>query len=181
MTSQYRENGPEEDLDRVARQERELQWTSFNEDDAWELGSTLRELAIERQLAIVIDIRRFAAHVGNQAGTPLFYAALRGTSPDNAEWARRKANVVARLHRSSYAVGLALNARNITFEEKYGLPTADYASHGGAFPVALVGTGVIGSVTVSGLPQRDDHELVVEALCLERNRQYADLRLPPLG
>jgi uncharacterized protein (UPF0303 family) len=170
----------EDDLEQIARQERELQWTSFSEDDAWELGSTLRELAIERQLAIVIDIRRFAAHLGNQPGAPLFYAALHGTTPDNSEWARRKANVVARLHRSSYAVGLALKTRNISFEEKYGLSTADYASHGGAFPIVLAGTGAIGSITVSGLPQRDDHELVVEALCLERNRQYADLRLPTI-
>ena len=123
----------EDDLDRIARQERELQWTSFNEDDAWQLGSTLRELAVERQLAIVIDIRRFTPHFGNQSGAPLFYAALHGTSPDNAEWARRKANTVARLHRSSYAVGLALKTRNMTLQEKYGLPTADYASHGGAF------------------------------------------------
>lgn len=171
---------PEDDLDRIARQERELQWTSFSEEDAWQLGSTLRELAVERQLAIVIDIRRFGPHLGNQSGTPLFYAALHGTSPDNAEWARRKANIVARLYRSSYAVGLALKARNTTLQEKYGLPAADYVSHGGAFPIALAGTGVIGSVTVSGLPQRDDHELVVEALCLERNRHYADLRLPPI-
>jgi uncharacterized protein (UPF0303 family) len=171
----------EDDLERIARQEHELQWTSFNEDDAWQLGSTLHELAAERQLAIVIDVRRFAPHLGNQAGAPLFYAALPGTSPDNAEWARRKANLVARLHRSSYAVGLALKARNTTLQEKYGLPLADYASHGGAFPITLAGTGIIGSVTVSGLPQRDDHELVVEALCLERNRRYIDLRLPPAG
>jgi uncharacterized protein (UPF0303 family) len=170
----------EDDLDRIARQEHELQWTSFNEEDAWQLGSTLRELAVERQLAIVIDIRRFAPHLGNQAGAPLFYAALHGTSPDNAEWARRKANVVARLYRSSYAVSLSLKARNVTLQEKYDLPLSDYASHGGAFPITIAGTGVIGSVTVSGLPQRDDHELVVEALCLERNRQYADLRLPAL-
>jgi uncharacterized protein (UPF0303 family) len=170
----------EDDLERIARQERELQWTSFNEEDAWQLGSTLRELAAERQLSVVIDIRRFAPHLGNQAGAPLFYAALRGTSPDNAEWARRKSNVVSRLHRSSYAVGLALQARNTTLQEKYALPATDYASHGGAFPITLAGTGVIGSVTVSGLPQRDDHELVVEALCLERNRHYAELRLPPI-
>ena len=168
----------EDDLERIARQERELQWTSFNEEDAWQLGSTLRELAMERQLSIVIDIRRFAPHLGNQAGAPLFYAALHGTSPDNAEWARRKANLVARLHRSSYAVGLALKARNTTLQEKYDLSLADYAGHGGAFPIIIAGTGVIGSVTVSGLPQRDDHELVVEALCLERNRYYAELRLP---
>ena len=170
----------EDDLERIARQERELQWTSFNEEDAWQLGSTLHELAAERQLGIVIDIRRFSPHLGSQAGAPLFYAALHGTSPDNAEWARRKANVVARLYRSSYAIGLALKARNISLEEKYGLPAADYASHGGAFPISLASTGVIGSITVSGLAQRDDHELVVEALCLERNRLYADLRLPSL-
>lgn len=168
----------EQDLECIARQERELRWTSFNEEDAWQLGSTLRELSVERQLAIVIDIRRFVPHVGNNAGIPLFYAALPGTAADNAEWARRKANLVARLGRSSYAIGLSLQARNTTLEQKYALPAVDYVSHGGAFPIVLAGTGVIGSVTVSGLPQRDDHELVVEALCLERNRQYAELRLP---
>lgn len=170
----------EDDLGRIARQERELQWTSFNEEDAWQLGSTLRELAVERQLAIVIDIRRFAPHLGNLPGAPLFYTALHGTSPANSEWARRKANLVARLHRSSYAIGLGLKQNNTTLQERQALPDSDYASHGGAFPITLVGTGVIGSVTVSGLAQRDDHELVVEALCLERNRQYADLRLPAL-
>jgi len=172
----------EEDLNSILRQERELRWPTFNEEDAWQLGSTLRELAIERQLAIVIDIRRFAPHVGNHAGPPLFYAALPGTTPDNAEWARRKANLVARLGRSSYAIGLSLKARNATLQERYALHPADYVSHGGAFPITLAGTGaigtILGSVTVSGLAQRDDHELVVEALCLERNRQYAELRLP---
>lgn len=167
----------DEDLVQIARQERDLQWNAFSEEDAWEVGSTLRALAAERMLPIVIDIRRFTPHLGNQAGAPLFYAAMGGTSPDNSEWARRKANLVARLHRSSYQVGLHLRSRKTTLEEKYGLPTADYASHGGAFPITLAGTGVIGSVTVSGLPQREDHELVVEALCLELNRQYADLRL----
>jgi uncharacterized protein (UPF0303 family) len=32
-------------------------------------------------------------------------------------------------------------------------------------------------VTVSGLPQRADHELVVEALCAMIGREYAELRL----
>ncbi len=127
----------------------------------------------------MIDIRRFGPHLGNQPGVILFYAALPGTTADNGEWARRKANLVARLGRSSYAIGLMLKARNTTLEEKYSLTPADYISHGGAFPITVVGTGVIGSITVSGLPQRDDHELVVEALCLERNRHYAELRLLP--
>ena len=46
---------------------------------------------------------------------------MRGTSPDNAEWIRRKRNVVNRFHKSSYAIGLRLQQRNSTLEERYGL------------------------------------------------------------
>jgi uncharacterized protein (UPF0303 family) len=38
---------------------------------------------------------------------------------------------------------------------------------------------VVGSVTVSGLPQRDDHNLVVEALCAMLGRDFAALQLEP--
>jgi uncharacterized protein (UPF0303 family) len=117
----------------------------------------------------VIDVRRF--------GQPLFYNALAGTTPDNAEWARRKANTVARFHRSSYAVGLELQQKNTTLLEKFGLSLPEYAAHGGSFPLSVSGAGVIGSVTVSGLPQRDDHQLVVEALCSIMQQDFDKLRL----
>jgi uncharacterized protein (UPF0303 family) len=84
---------------------------------------------------------------------------------------------VARFHCSSYAVGLKLKVNNETLTEQQGLPLADYATHGGSFPLIVAGAGVVGSVTVSGLPQRDDHELVVEALCAALRRDYAALRL----
>jgi uncharacterized protein (UPF0303 family) len=64
-----------------------------------------------------------------------------------------------------------------SFSERYSLPDADYAAHGGSFPLHVAGTGVIGSLTVSGLPQREDHNLVVEALCLELGRDYDFFRL----
>jgi uncharacterized protein (UPF0303 family) len=155
----------------VALQERELQLPAVDMKLAWELGARLRSLAVERGLGVAIDVRRF--------GQPLFYAALEGTSPDNAEWVRRKSNVVARFHRSSYAVGLKLALKNETLLERQGLPVSDYATHGGSFPLAVAGTGVVGSVTVSGLAQRDDHELVVEALCGLLGRDYAELKLGP--
>jgi uncharacterized protein (UPF0303 family) len=161
--------GLSEDLERVALQERDLQLPRLDAQIAWELGVRLRTMAVERGLAVVIDVRRF--------GQPLFYTALEGTTPDNVEWVRRKSNVVARFHRSSYAVGLKLEAKNDTLTAQQGLPLADYATHGGSFPLTVAGAGVVGSVTVSGLPQRDDHELVVEALCAMLGRDYATLRL----
>jgi uncharacterized protein (UPF0303 family) len=57
------------------------------------------------------------------------------------------------------------------------LSVADYATHGGAFPLAVTGTGVIGSATISGLPQRSDHEIVVEGLCAILGRDYEKLKL----
>lgn len=160
-----------EDLERIALQERELHLPRLDAQFAWELGSRLRSMALERGHVLVIDIRRF--------GQPLFYAALEGTSPDNAEWVRRKGNVVARFHHSSYAVGLNLKNKGTTLFESQGLPTADYDTHGGSFPLHVEKSGVIGSVTVSGLPQRSDHELVVEALCAQLNRDYTALKLAP--
>jgi uncharacterized protein (UPF0303 family) len=130
----------------------------------------LRTMAVERGLSIVIDIRRF--------GQPLFYTALHGTTPDNVEWVRRKSNVVARFHRSSYGIGLHLKNKNDSIEAR-GLPTAEYASHGGSFPIIVRNAGIVGSITVSGLPQRSDHELVVEALCSILHRDYQELKLAP--
>jgi uncharacterized protein (UPF0303 family) len=161
--------GINEDLDQVVLQERILQWPHFDSQAAWELGVRLRTMAQDRGLAIVIDVRRF--------GQPLFYTALEGTTPDNVEWVRRKSNLVARFHRSSYSIGLTLKLKNDTLLQRYALADADYAAHGGSFPLTVIGAGVIGSVTVSGLPQREDHELAVEALCAMLGREYADLRL----
>jgi uncharacterized protein (UPF0303 family) len=90
----------------------------------------------------------------------------------------RKSNVVARFHRSSYGVGLTMKSKNDSLEAR-GLPINEYASHGGSFPLAVKDAGIVGSVTVSGLPQRADHELVVEALCALLGKDYASLKLGP--
>jgi uncharacterized protein (UPF0303 family) len=158
-----------DDLAGIALQERRLQYSGFDEDIAWRLGSRLRTLAVERGYRIVIDIRRFAQ--------PLFYAALPGTVPDNVDWVRRKSNLTARFHRSSYAIGLEMKGKNSDIYSRYGLAVQDYASHGGCFPLRVAQAGFVGSVTVSGLPQRQDHEFAVEALCLELGQSYQELKL----
>jgi len=163
--------GLSEDQERIVLQERELRLPRLDAGVAWELGTKIRSMALERGHTLVIDVRRF--------GQPLFYAALDGTTPESAEWVRRKSNVVARFYRSSFAVGMAHKLKGATIFERQGLPVADYAPDGGSFPLTVEGAGVVGSVTVSGLSQRDDHNLIVEALCAMLGRDFAGLKLGP--
>ena len=140
----------------IEAQERELVLTRFDNTDAWRLGCLLVELATARQLPVAIDIRR-----GTQQ---LFHAALPGSVADNDTWIERKVRVVQRYGASSYLVGRRLAAKGQELDASMGVEPAQYAAHGGAFPIRIADVGVVGVVTVSGLPQADDHALVVEAL-----------------
>jgi uncharacterized protein (UPF0303 family) len=146
----------DEDLEKIALQETMLQFRQFDSKVAWQIGSALRAIAEKRQLPVAIDIQLH--------GYPLFSYAMPGTTPDNWDWIRRKRNVVMRYHRSSYAIGLKHQRAQTDFHIATGLDLKDYATHGGCFPIFLVGTGCVGTITISGLPQRDDHMLVVSVL-----------------
>ncbi|MEU5183800.1 heme-degrading domain-containing protein [Streptomyces longwoodensis] len=143
-------------VEELQAQERRLVLRRFSYEDAWILGSLLVGLARERRAPVAIDIHR--------AGQQLFHAALPGSSPDNDAWIARKRRVVERYGESSYLVGSRFRAKGTTFEASSRLDPDTYAAHGGSFPIAVEGAGVIGAVTVSGLPQLQDHRLVVEAL-----------------
>jgi uncharacterized protein (UPF0303 family) len=143
-------------LEQLLQEEQDLQFVSFNETTAWQLGCLLVEQAQKQGLPVVIDIMR-GSH-------QLFHAALSGSSPDNDEWAKRKSRVVYRFGHSSFYMGELLKSRNQTMEKNYLLPESEFAPHGGSFPVIVKGTGVVGTITVSGLPSQDDHNLVVEGI-----------------
>ncbi|MEV7288073.1 heme-degrading domain-containing protein [Streptomyces sp. NPDC093252] len=143
-------------LPELEAQERRLVFRTFTHDDAWALGSLLVEMARERQAPVAVDIHR--------AGQQLFHAALPGSAPDNDAWIARKRRVVERYGSASYLVGARCRARGTTFEESSRLDPDRYAAHGGSFPITVADVGVIGAVTVSGLPQLEDHRFVVEAL-----------------
>ncbi len=145
-----------DELEAVAAQEARLQFDRFSNDDGIAIGLWLVEQGRARGLSIAVDVRRF--------GHVLFHAALTGTSPDNAQWIDRKVRVVERFGHASLYMGCLCRVSGETLEQKFHLPPNTYAPHGGAFPILIRDTGPIGSVTVSGLPQRDDHALVVEAL-----------------
>jgi uncharacterized protein (UPF0303 family) len=143
-------------LDELIAQEQRLVFDAFNDDVAWGLGLALREAASAARLPVAISVRR--------NGQRLFHAALPGASADNDGWLARKCAVVDRYGCSSLRVGEQFRVAGKSFDTDSRLDPGQYAAHGGAFPVLLRGTGCIGTVAVSGLPQLDDHRLVVEAL-----------------
>ncbi len=146
----------EQDLEIIARQEHLLRFTAFSADTAWQLGTRLRQHALQLPEAMTFEIQL--------AGRTLFSCSTLEAPAGQADWIRRKRNTVMRFGRSSYAMGLELERDGKTIEQRHGLPLADYAMHGGGFPICLHGTGLVGSVIASGLPQREDHILVVSAL-----------------
>jgi uncharacterized protein (UPF0303 family) len=148
--------GDRDALDALLAEEDELQFLTYMTDTAWELGRRLVDAARGEGLAVTIDIRR-----GDQQ---LFHCALPGTAADNDAWIERKNRVVRRFGHSSFYVGQSLRLDGVTIAERFLLDEAEYAPHGGAFPVIVRDVGVVGTVTVSGLPQEDDHRLVVGAL-----------------
>ena len=143
-------------LARLREEEETLQFTIFTNDIALDLGLRLVREARRAELAVTVDIVRH--------GQQLFHHALEGTTADNDHWIKRKNRVVRRFEHSSYYMHVSLKSQNTTIEEKYLLDPARFAAHGGAFPIIVKQVGVIGTITVSGLPQEEDHRLVVRVL-----------------
>lgn len=143
-------------LNEIEREEKELQFDYFNSSSALKIGLIIIEKAKKLSKPIAIDITKNY--------NKLFYYSFDGASPDNYEWIRRKNNVVNRFFRSSLYIGTKLKLINKTIEEKYLISSKEYAPFGGAFPIIIKNTGVVGTITVSGLSQDEDHDLVVESI-----------------
>jgi uncharacterized protein (UPF0303 family) len=160
------------DLERVALQEQRLQFDRFDAEVAWKIGSALRSAAEDQGKSVAIDI--------TLAGAPLFYSSMPGATPNNAEWIRRKKNVLNRFHKSTYAIALEYQRNDTTLEARTGAPLVDFVTAGGCFPIRLKGSAaVLGSITVSGLPERQDHELVVRVLAEHLGIEPRSVALDP--
>ena len=134
---------------------RELIFAAFTENDAWQLGQSLVALGQAAAAPIVISIR--------SANRTLFHASLPGASALNDLWALRKSNTALMFAESSYLITLRA-AKSGADLNKHGLDPALYAASGGAVPIRTAAAGVVAVCTVSGLPQEDDHALVVLAI-----------------
>lgn len=144
----------------LLEQERTVQFDSFDLNDAWTVGSRLVELGQARGHAIAISIV-----FGDQR---VFHAALPGSSADNDGWLENKFRVVRRYGNSSFTVGAQFRANSRDFSTDSNLDPRTHAAHGGAFPLRVRGS-LIGVIGVSGLTQKDDHDLVIEVLTEHQN------------
>ncbi len=167
---------PIADLALLARQESLLRFTAFDPAAAWQLGSLLHAALLACNVGGTVEIER--------DGQLLFACTTPGAKPSQADWIRRKRNTVHRLHRSSYTVGRELARDNATLESAHSLSETDYAAHGGGFPLWLkadpsdpvASDTLAGTIIVSGLPQRDDHNLVASAIA-----EFLDITIPHLS
>ncbi|PDQ20361.1 hypothetical protein CN311_14430 [Mesorhizobium sanjuanii] len=160
-----------DDIALIKKQEATLVFPAFDEAVAFQIGSAIRDRALRQDLPIIVDIRTF--------DRPLFYAAMPGSNASNPDWARRKINVVRRYLKSTYRMVLEQQRPDRSFKVGEGLDIADYVMAGGGFPITVKGAGVVGVIAVSGLPEREDHGVVVDALCEHLGIDGRDLALPP--
>lgn len=146
---------PSPTLADLEAEEARLILPAFDEAVACRLGQTILGLAQVRNHPVVINIR--------DANRTYFHAALPGSAANNDNWARRKSNLALRMGRASLIVAmlLAQKGRALAFE---GLSDSDFADSGGAVPLRVKGAGMVAVCTVSGLPQVEDHRLVVEGI-----------------
>ena len=159
-----------DDIAKIAEQEKRLAFTAFDEATAFAIGSSIRERGLAEKLPIVIQISVW--------DRLLFYAALPGSSISNFDWVRRKINVVKMFQKSTYRMVLEQNSPDRAFKTGHGLPVTDYVLAGGGFPVVIKGVGAVGAFGVSGLPEREDHGVVVDALCDHLGMERKALALP---
>ena len=138
----------------------------FNAEDAHSLGEAMRAEAVANNLPIVIDIR--------EGDTPLYSVLLPGATAENFDWARRKRNLALLTKQDTWSHGQRrLEGHDIL--DELGLDVRDYASHGGCIPVFLSGSVLAATVTVSGLPQKEDHELVLKHLTELWHKQQKEI------
>jgi uncharacterized protein (UPF0303 family) len=143
-------------LEEVEDQERRLVLPSASPADLYRLGRRAADTALAEGLGIVVQVR-----VGDRV---VFMAAAPGSAPLNDHWAARKARTVRIFEQSTMRVRLAHEREGTDMHTRHSLPEADFAAHGGGFPLRVAGTGCIGSFIVSGLPQTEDHAFLVRIL-----------------
>ncbi len=133
-----------------------IELEQFSNTIAMDMGLRIAELAKSRNQVIAVEISRLNHTV--------FLFVDDGLPADKHNWLRRKANVAKHFEESSLAVKATLENRQMSLEKPFGLDEKDYIAKGGSIPVFVKNAGMIATITVSGLRDFEDHDIIIEAL-----------------
>lgn len=142
------------DVTELEAQLAEIRFSELRHEDALALGMDLAARAEERNWPLAVSVFLGDQHV--------FRYACPGTTSENDDWIERKRKTVYKFLEPSFLVGQRFISQGKDFFVETGVD-ATYAAHGGGFPL-FVGDKFVGAVVASGVPQQDDHAIVVEAL-----------------
>ena len=149
---------PERDLlAELAAQEAALRFDHFDEATAWELGVALREAALRCRAA-----RCDLDPTQRPPAVPCRASRIVGPTTTDGSTASAPSSTATAARRSEWESSSA--SPEDLFDADSRLDPSLFAAHGGAFPILVRGTGCVGTVAVSGLPQLEDHQLVVDTL-----------------
>lgn len=135
---------------------RKIEIDQFDNRIALDMGLAIIDLAKARNQHIAVRIERLN-HV-------IFLYVDDGLPADKHGWLRRKANVAKHFEESSLSVKHDLINGNMTLAETFALDEKKYLAKGGAIPIFVNGAGMIAVITVSGLRDEEDHQIIVDAL-----------------
>jgi uncharacterized protein (UPF0303 family) len=133
-----------------------IELDSFSNRIAFDMGNSIIELAQKRNHSIAVEISRL--------NHTIFLYIDDRLPADKHNWLRRKANLARMFEESSLFVKKELEKRNLTIDKTFGFDEKDYAVKGGAIPVFVKGCGMIATISVSGLHDEEDHQIIIDAL-----------------
>ncbi|MCT4011781.1 heme-binding protein [Elizabethkingia anophelis] len=135
---------------------RRIELDSFSNRIALDMGVKIIDLAKSRNQHIAVEVCRLNHTI---------FLYVDDTLPvDKHNWLRRKANIARQFEESSLSVKNDLKEGNMNLERTFGLDEKDFLAKGGAIPIFVKNGGMIAVVTVSGLHDEEDHNIIIEAL-----------------
>lgn len=145
----------QEYYEELLKEEMELAFPRFTNEDALRLGQIIIEKAKGNPIPLGIEI------VLN--GLMVFRYYPSGITRDHEMWLSRKRKAVELRESSSMRLTAYLAQANATLSD-WKLNEKEYCLGGGGYPIRIKGSGVIGSVCASGYVDTEDHAIIVEAI-----------------
>ena len=137
----------QEFLEKLKQQEQDLRLASFDLEDAYTLGTMLREAGKKEPEPIAVRVVLDDLAV--------YQSFLPGTGLSNSQWMDRKYATVCHSRHSSLRAAVE--------REPWQSDEEQFAFCGGGFPLVVDGK-FRGAVIVSGLPHLDDHRCLTDTL-----------------